>query len=57
MRLPVAISALSLFLVGSSTAQAQHVIVPHTTTHTHLVPHNGHFHAVPHTTTHFHVIP
>jgi hypothetical protein len=32
------------------------VVVPHTTTHLHLVPHRGHFHAVPHTTTHFHVI-
>ena len=31
------------------------VLVPHTTTHMHLVPHRGHFHAVPHTTTHFHL--
>lgn len=32
------------------------VLVPHTTTHTDLIPHRGHFHAVPHTTTHYHVI-
>jgi len=33
-------------------------VVPHTTTHNHLVPHNGHLDVVPHTTTHFdHVVP
>ena len=31
------------------------ILVPHTTTHLHLVPHRGHFHVVPHTTPHFHL--
>jgi hypothetical protein len=31
------------------------VLVPHTTTHLHAIPHKGHVHLVPHTTTHFHV--
>ena len=31
--------------------------VPHTTTHTDYIPHNGHFDAVPHTTTHIDQLP
>src|SRR5688500_11947911 len=32
------------------------IVVPQTSTHLHLVPHNGHFHVVPHTTTQLRVI-
>ncbi len=47
---------LALGLPGVTFAQGI-ILVPHTNTHYHLVPHGNHAHLVPHTTTHFHTMP
>jgi len=64
LRIKLSLLAVGVLFAWSQSAEAQvyyqdtHLhSVPHTTTHTDYVPHNGHLHAVPHTTTHFDQVP